>query len=386
MKHVYNCTSHRLKTPEIVQADGPYVVDRNGKRYLDLEAGVWCVSIGHGDERILETIARQSAELMHAGFCYSHQVVPAAAKSVLDITGLTGGSCVFLCSGSEAIEITRQIARHLSGKPISMTLHDSYLGAYRSVSDRSTGWFTFDWTRCTACERRDECDPDCSLVRDIPDRISDFVFEPGSSSGYVRFPPEPLLHNIVAAVRANGGMLIANEVTTGVGRTGRWWGFQHYGISPDMVAIGKGIGNGYPVSVAAISSRVMEQLKHKPFKYSQSHQNDPLGAAVVNEVIRAIEADNLIANAAEAGAELLAQLEQLVDGAVLRAVRGRGLMIAVDLADAEITDEIHDRLIESGYIVGNRGTSFRIDPPLAVTREQLGGFAAELGGIVRSYR
>ena len=84
-----------------------------------------------------------------------------------------------------------------------------------------------------------------------------------------------------------------NEVTTGVGRTGRWFGYQHYGLAPDIVAIGKGIGNGYPVSVTAFAPRAVDRLGGRPIKYAQSHQNDPLGAGVAREVIRVIREDGL---------------------------------------------------------------------------------------------
>ena len=116
--------------------------------------------------------------------------------------------------------------------------------------NRTKDWYIFNWVQCNSCKKKDKCDPACKELQNIPDNIADFVFEPGSSSGFVRFPPKKLIQNIVKIVRNNNGKVIANEVTTGVGRTGKWFGFQHYDIEPDLIAIGKGIGNGYPVSVA----------------------------------------------------------------------------------------------------------------------------------------
>lgn len=168
MEHVYGCTGHALKIPDIVDSRGAYLVDAQGRRYMDLESGVWCISVGHGNERITEAMTRQMQSLMHAGFCYSHRVLEQAAEAVLDITNLPEGKCVFLCSGSEAIEVSRQMARHLTGKSLSMALHDSYLGAYTSVSDRSKGWYIFDWEQCKSCGKNDTCDLSCSLLQDIP--------------------------------------------------------------------------------------------------------------------------------------------------------------------------------------------------------------------------
>ena len=148
MEHVYNCMGHEIKIPNIVDSYGPYVIDEHGTRYLGLPSGIWCTALGHKNERIVQAATEQLNRLMHAGYCYSSDVVEEAATLVLGATDLKEGKCVFLCSGSEAIEISRQIARHLTDKPLSMTLNDSYLGAYSSVTDRSRGWHIFNWEGC----------------------------------------------------------------------------------------------------------------------------------------------------------------------------------------------------------------------------------------------
>ncbi|MBN1883181.1 MAG: aminotransferase class III-fold pyridoxal phosphate-dependent enzyme [Deltaproteobacteria bacterium] len=386
MKHVYLSTGHELKIPNIVDNEGVYLFDDTGNRYMDLESGTWCISVGHKNERINKAIMRQIGTVMHTGFCYSNQVLEESSKAVLYITNFGDGKCVFLCSGSEAIEISRQISKHLSGKNMSMTLHDSYLGAYASVTDRTRNWYVFDWERCKTCGKNGECDPSCDAIQDIPEEISDFIFEPGSSSGFVRFPPRAMIQNIVHRVRDNNGKIIANEVTTGIGRTGMWFGYQHYDIEPDFVAMGKGIGNGYPVSVAAINPTAVDELERRPFKYAQSHQNDPLGAAVVGEVIREIEENGLISRAKEKGPRFLDKLTSLVDNETILDVRGRGMMFAVDLVGEDTANEIYDKLIRRGYIVGNRGRSFRIDPPLILTETEFDGFIDAFEAILRTLK
>ena len=383
MSSVLNCTGHELRIPNIVRGDGAHVFDAVGKRYVDLESGVWCTSLGHGDIGVNGAIKRQIDSIAHVGFCYSNDVVEDAARSVLSVSGLTGGKCVFLCSGSEAIELARQISRHLTKKHRSMTLHDSYLGSFSSLADRSRDWFVFDWEVCKACRHDDRCRKDCEHLQNIPDDISEFIFEPGSSSGFVRFPPASMIRNIVEIVRSNGAKVIANEVTTGIGRTGRWFGHNHYEIEPDLIAIGKGIGNGYPVSVTAMNARTVAQLADKPFKYMQSHQNDPLGAAVVRNVIKTIVGNDLIARAELVGATLLPELQELVDGETIVDVRGRGLMIALEFRDRAIGDHIYDELLDRGYIVCNRGSLFRIDPPLTIDEADLRSFTRSLSEILR---
>ena len=382
MQHVYHCTGHALKIPAVTASQGAYVMDSDGKRYMDLESGVWCVSLGHANSRVNATIMDQIGRLTHSGFNYNSVVVEEAAQRILEVTGHKNGRCVFLCSGSEAIEIARQIARHITGFSQSMTLHDSYLGSYSSVLDRSRGWYVFNWERCTHCTCRETCDRGCELLQNIPREIADFVFEPGSSSGFVRFPPKALIKNISKIVHENGGKVIANEVTTGIGRTGKWFGHHHYDLDCDLIAMGKGLGNGYPVSATSINAETVRQLDDKSFHYSQSHQNDPLGAAVAKEVIQQISDNDLIAKAEQNGAEFLSQLQSLVDDKFVLSVRGRGLMFALDLANAEVARFIHDALLVKGFIVGLRGGFFRIDPPLILTLEEFDGFIAAFKDVI----
>ena len=311
---------------------------------------------------------------MHAGFCYSNEILEKSAKSILEVAGFHSGKSLFLCSGSEAVEISKQMAKHLTEKKISLTLHDSYLGAYSSIIDKSRNWHLLNWEPCKTCLNKEKCDLSCEVLQKIPEDTSEFIFEPGSSSGFVRFPPKALISNIVKIVRNNGGKIVANEVTTGIGRTGKWFGYQHYDIDPDFIAVGKGIGNGYPVSIALINKSTAKELEQKTFHYSQSHQNDPLGASIALGVIQFIENNDLISKAKSNGLFLHKHLQAFVDQKIVLEVRGKGLMFAVDFKNEKITNIIYNRLIEKGYVVGNRGSSFRIDPPLIITKSEIDGF------------
>jgi len=380
MSSVLDCTGHEIRLPNIVGGDGAYLIDDSGKRFLDLESGVWCTPLGHGNARVNAAIARQANSIAHTGFCFSNDIVEEAARAVLSIVGFEDGQCVFLCSGSEVIELARQICRHITRRPITMCLHDAYLGSYSAVIDRERGWHLFDWRDCAACPDREDCKRDCSKLKDIPDTISEFVFEPGSASGFVRFPPASLIGNIVDIVRAQGGKIVVNDVTTGMGRTGAWFGYNHYPIEPDFVAIGKGLGNGYPVSALVINRESAGELADGTFKYMQSHQNDPLGAAVALEVIKVMQDESLISRAANLGETFLNELQTLTDSEFISEVRGRGLMFAVEFTDEVVGNRIYDRLLENGYIVCNRGGMFRIDPPLVIEEADF----LEFVGVFRS--
>jgi len=380
MKNIFECTGHKLKIPNIVDSQGVYLFDADGKRYMDLESGVWCTSLGHKNIRVNNAIKEQIDCVMHSGFCYTNEIVDSAAKSVLSITDLKDGKCVFLSSGSEAVEILRQAAKHLTENSKTLVLAGAELGAYESLTNREHGWYSFEWENCQECTDTIICDLHNEALKEIPEDITEFIFEPGSSAGFIHFPSKALIQKIVSIVRNNGGKIIVNEVTTGIGRTGKWFGYQHYDIRPDLISIGKGIGNGYPVSVAVFSRSITDELIS--FKYSQSHQNDPLGAAVVNEVIKIIKDDDLIRAAEKKGEIFFSQLKAIENSNIK--IRGKGLMFAIDFMNRKVTEKIYNELIENGYIVCNRGSFLRIDPPLIITENEFVEFMNTLSIILNS--
>jgi len=380
MKNIFECTGHKLIIPNIVDSLGVYLFDVDGKRYMDLESGVWCTSLGQKNIRVNNVIKKQIDCIMHSGFCYTNEIVDNAAKSVLSITDLKDGKCVFLSSGSEAVEILRQASKHLNKKSKTLVLSGAELGAYGSLTNRKHGWYSFEWENCQECTDNIICNLHNEALKKIPEDITEFIFEPGSSSGFVKFPSKALIQKIVRIVRNNGGIIIVNEVTTGIGRTGKWFGYQHYDIKPDLISIGKGIGNGYPVSVAVFSKSITDELNS--FRYSQSHQNDPLGAAVVNEVIKIIKDDDLIRDAEKKGEIFLSQLKSIENSKIK--IRGKGLMFAIDFMSKKVAEDIYNKLIESGYIVCNRGSFLRIDPPLIINENEFNKFMRTLSIIVKS--
>jgi acetylornithine/N-succinyldiaminopimelate aminotransferase len=391
VSHLMWYPGHELLLTDIARAENCYLYDSRGNRYVDLEAGVWCASIGNGNPRILSAIAEQSAKISHNGFCYSTGVVEEAARDILSLLGFGEGACVFLCSGSEAVEYGVRVAQALAARPLLMTMADSYFGAYGSASRREKSeWFSFDWTACAACPSTvSECGEECDHWAAIPfSEIGGFLFEPGSSSGLVRFPPEKLIRSIAAAIRERDGFILVNEVTTGIGRTGLWFGYQHYAISPDIIAMGKGIGSGYPVSVTAFAPGIVGRLGGEPIKYAQSHQNDPLGAAVAREVLRVIREEDLIERGKRIGAVLSSGLEKVKDRArAIREIRSRGLMAAIELNDdpeRSLTIRVHRGLVRRGYIVGRRpGVNvLRLDPSLTIDERDIEGFLETLDAVL----
>jgi acetylornithine aminotransferase len=376
MDHVLRCSGYRVMKSDIVRAEGCTLYDAEGRRFLDLEAGVWCAGLGHNHQRVNEAIRRQLKEIAHIGYRYSTPLVEEAAMAVLQTMGLPNGRCVFLSSGSEAVEFGVEIARRLTEQPLHLTLRDSYLAAYGSAGRKSPGeWACFDWHACTGCPHSEGCDPGCDHLRDIPfEQTAAFVFEPGSTGGLVRFPPRQLVEYLATRIREQQGLVVVDEVTTGMGRTGRWYGFEHYGLKPDIVAVGKGLGNGYPVSAVAMTDRVASRLEKATFHYAQSHQNDPLGCAIAKAVIAVIREERLVERSARAGRDFLEELQRLSERRPgVKEVRGRGLMIAMELIDEVIGNVVYERLLAGGLLAGWKAATkvLRFYPPLTVADEDL---------------
>ncbi len=392
MKHILKCTGYDIYDTYIVSGQGCCLYDDRGGRYTDFEAGVWCTALGHSHPQINETIVEQIGKIMHLGYRYKNAAVEEAALKILDITTLGEGKCIFLCSGSEAVEFGVQIARRLSGKPLLLSLQGSFLSSYGSSGKRSPEeWYLFDWSGCETCTCAEQCDPACPSLLAVPvDRIGGMVLEPGNTSGLVRLPPKRLIKMLESMVRKQKGLIMANEITTGIGRTGKWFGFQHYDYQPDIVAMGKSIGNGCPVSAVAMTGEVAGGLEDSGFRYAQSHQNDALGCTVAAKVIDVIKTEGLIERSGEVGEIFKNQLEQLAYRLPqIKQARGRGLMLALEFnagedGTANRLAAMHRKLFESGFLVGFSPAAnlLRFYPALIITQAEIEGMLNRLEHII----
>lgn len=372
MTNILHTTGHDIRFPKIIRAENCRLYDSEGREYLDMESGVWCTSVGHSRKEVTETISEFAGDLMHTGYSYRHPVLDQTGGTILEVTGQTNGKCLFLNSGSEAVELSAKIISDLSKKPYILTLSDSFLGSYGIVGSKDKEkWIQFDWLNDQDVER-------------IPfDQIAGFILEPGSSSGQVRFPPRELIRVIAERVKQNGGLIAINEITTGIGRTGKWFGFQHYELEPDIIAMGKGLGNGYPVSCVSLSKDVSERLENCHFYYNQSHLNSPLGVATAQTVIQVIRKHQLVQRSNELGKLFkLRFLDLQHKYGLIQAVRGRGLMMAVDfitVPDFSIAEEISNELFKNRIILVKRKSqeTIRLDPALTITKEDIDFFFRE---------
>ncbi len=383
MDHILNC--HEIVKTDFVRARNCSLYDAEGREYIDLESGTWCTALGHNHPQVNRTLREQSKQVIHLGTRYPNQLAEQAALDVLDIVGMDSGKCVFLSSGSEAVEFGVQAARRANGRELLLAFRNSYLAAYGSAGRKSgPEWLSFDWQACASAAPEDG-------LADIPfDRLGAFVFEPGGSGiGFAHFPPAPLVREIARRTREAGGLLVANEITTGMGRTGKWFGFQHYEFQPDIVAIGKGLGNGYPVSAVALKRQVAERLEADGFHYVQSHQNDPLGCSVARRVIAVMRAEDWVSRGDATGKYFLAGLKELERKyPLVKEARGRGMLLGLELdPDAALSAAtVYRRLLERGFLAGYypAGNFLRFDPALTIRKSDVSRLLDCLDGILQA--
>jgi acetylornithine aminotransferase len=374
MEHILKC--HEIFKTDFVRGQNCHLYDRQGKKYVDFESGIWCTALGHNHPRINQVMERQLKNIMHLGTRYPNFLVEEAARAVLEAVGIEEGKCTFLSSGSEAVEFGVQAVRRITGKPL-LTFQNSYLGGYGSAAKKNPDeWYLFDWT---ACDHVDE----------IPfEKIGGFIFEPGGSGiGFVRFPPKDLVREIAQRMQEAGGLVAANEITTGMGRTGRWFGFQHYDIQPDIVSLGKCLGNGYPVSAVALRREVAGKLEHDDFRYVQSHQNDPMGCAVASEVIAIFREEDWVARGNTKGEWFLEGLQQLAQKhPVVKEARGRGMELALEFHPLFSAASAYHALLERGFLVGYypAGNILRFDPALTIEEKDIAQLLECLDGMLEN--
>ncbi|GIU91660.1 MAG: aspartate aminotransferase family protein [Acidimicrobiia bacterium] len=407
--------------PTAVSGEGCWITDAAGRSYLDAAGGALVASIGHGDEGVAGALAGQASRIayVHAS-AFTTAPVEELAERLARLLPMDDPRVFPVSGGSEAMETALKAVRayHLArGEPdrvivISRELsyHGNTRGALavsgrRSLRDPYLPWLTHSEKvpgvieyRCPnpahpeACatwhaERLEE-----AILQIGPERVAAFVAEPigGAASGAAE-PPSGYWEEVVAVCRRHGVLIVADEVMTGVGRTGAWFASQHYGLRPDLVTMAKGLAGGYwPLGACALSGQVARTIEGAfPHGFTFSHH--AVGAAVALEVLRRIEEQGLVEAAARRGARLLAGLtEALADHPHVGDVRGRGLLVAIELVedretkrpfsrDRRIAESVTAAAKKEGLLVypssgcadGLNGDLLMYGPPLVITEEEV---------------
>jgi len=356
---------------ELVRGEGPYVFDTEGRRFLDATSMYGVAALGHAHPALARAVAHQSGRLTS---CFASFANDARNELLGRLhTLLDPLDRFFLCnSGTEAVEAALKFARRSTGRAGVVALAGAFHG--RTLGSLSA---TF------RSKHRDAFQPllpgfahvragdTAALERALDaDGTGLFLAEIIQGEGGVRPVSGAFLHRAQELCRERGILFAVDEVQTGIGRTGRWFGFRHHGLEPDLVCLAKGLGGGLPIGALAFraAADAVDLGSH-----GSTFGGNPLCCAAANSVLETIETEGLVEQTAQAGARLLAHLRQLLAnelGTRVRDVRGQGLMIGVELAASGVP--VQKRLQDRGFLVLGAGPRvLRLLPPLTTPWEAL---------------
>jgi len=421
--HVWHhMTQHATsKAPMFVKGEGSYLWDSNGKRYLDATAGgVWCVNVGYGRESIAEAVKENLVKLNYfAGSGATPIASQFAAKLLSFMPGMS--RVYFSNSGSEANEkgykMVRQIAAKFYGGKKSKILyrdrdyHGTTITCLSSSGQEERknqyGPFTpgfVEFPHC--CEYRSqygEVDNYTELslkaleeviLREGADTIGAIVVEPITAGGGIIVPPEGYFKGVEALCRKYDMLLHIDEVVCGLGRTGTWFGYQHFGVQPDIVTMAKGLASAYaPISCTVVTEEIFQKLNDQPeeresyFRDISTFGGCTSGPAAALENLAIIEREGLLENSAKMGDYLLTRLSLLKDKyEIIGDVRGKGLFLGLELVkDRETKEPMEETVLmkivshcsQNGVLIGRTNRSFKkynnnicLSPMLTLTQDQ----------------
>ena len=410
--------------PVAASAHGSTIVDTEGREYLDAAGGAIVVGIGHGRREVVDAMAAQAARITYAhGSAFTTEALEQYAAAVGSRLPMVAPAIYPVSGGSEAIETALKLARatqlargeadrtavfarwssyhgntlgalDLSGRLPLRKPYEAWLGRFGHVSAAYPYRAGEPGANALGSAEALASELDEAIADAGPGRVAAFIAEPivGATLGAVE-PPEGYWPAIAEVCRRHGVLLIADEVMTGFGRTGAWFGVDHWGIRPDILVAAKGATSGYfPFGFAAASGEVHDTVRAgSGFTHGFTYSHQPVGAAVAREVLRILEAESLVGASLIKGARLQALLHERLDGhAAVGDIRGRGLLVGVELVSDRSTRSPYPRaakLVErvvraarehglllysgSGNANGVDGDIVLLGPPFVITDDEL---------------
>lgn len=382
---------------------GAEVWDVDGNRYIDFCAGIAVNSTGHSHPAIVQAIQAQAEKFIHISSDYYHELMVRVAERIDEIAPINEDVVVFLAnSGTESVEAALKLARYATGRRQFI----GFLGAFHG---RSMGSLSFTASKARQQERffptmpgvwhvpfpdpyrpifptppnGDEGDAVIDYIENIlfttalpPDEVAAILVEPIQGEGGYIVPPPNFFPRLRKLCDEHGILLIVDEVQTGVGRTGKWWAIQHWGVEPDIVCIAKGIASGIPMG--AMAARRSVGARWKPGAHGNTYGGNPIACVSALKTLELIE-NGMMQNAAAMGTYMLDALAEMqTRHPNIGHVRGKGLMIGIEFVKDRATKEPHpemrhriiNRCFERGLLTLGCGRStVRFMPPLMIGKD-----------------
>jgi taurine--2-oxoglutarate transaminase len=400
------------KPLHIADAEGCWFIDGAGKRYLDLSSQLMCVNLGHKNPRVVESIAEQARELAYMMPGYATEARARLSNKLLEVLPEGINKFFYTTSGTEANEAAFKIARMYTGKTKIISRYRSYHGS-TSASIAATGdprrWamepggkgsgFVFaPETNCYNCPIKHSY-PGCNIacvdyiehmIRNESD-VAAIILEPVVGTNGVLVPPPEYFPRLREICDRHGVLMIADEVMTGWGRTGKWFAVDHWGVKPDILVTAKGITSAYvPLGLCATTGKIAEYFEDHYFAHGHTYEAHPLTLAPAVATIEEMQRMDLVARAAAFEPYLRAKVEELkAKHPSVGDVRGLGLFFGVEIVKNRetkqpfntmndkvegkplVVDQIAAKMMAQGVSIQAWVSHFIIAPPLIVSQEEL---------------
>jgi len=388
------------------RGEGVYLYDLEGREYLDFVSGIATMNVGHGHPDVVEAICEQARTLIH-GACHIGYMEPYVAMvEALKTLGpgeLKIGKGILVNSGSEAVETGIKLARYVTNRPMVLAFTDSFhgrsMGALaltasnalyrRRLPSLLTGVYHTPYPYCYRCPLKHASAEDCELaclnlvekaLESVvpPEDLAGIIVEPIAGEGGYIVPPDGFLAGLREICDRVGALLIADEVQTGMGRTGKMFAVEHWEVEPDIICMAKALGGGLPLGAVLAKAELMDQWP--PAAQGTTFGGNPIACRAGLATLNVIQQQELMAHATEMGDFIQARFtEAKSELPIIGEVRGKGLMVGVELINADgspaagIIKDVIKALGSQGIVMTKCGASaLRIAPPLIVNKEQLG--------------
>lgn len=371
----YLFQTYRRQPVVFDRGEGCYLFDLEGRRYLDFVAGVAVTSLGHSHPRWVKAVQDQAARLSHVSNIYYTAPMIELARDLCELSGMDR---VFFCnSGTEANEVAIKVARKYGKNKRGQSCY-KILTFTKAFHGRTLG-------ALSATAQKNYCEPFEPLVPGFvqlptqdPELVSStldesfcaVMIEPVQGEGGV-WPCDPSFLRFLRQICTERDiLLVADEVQTGIGRTGKWFAFEHAGITPDLAPLAKGLGGGFPIGACLAKGEAAVTLA--PGDQGSTFAAGPLAATAAKTVLDVMRKENLIADVCETGAFLRKNLEDLAaKRPLITEVRGLGLMFGVELKEP-VAKAVVSKALEEGLLLNATGdTTLRIIPPLIIRKVQV---------------
>ncbi len=377
--------NYRPPAVQFVRGEGPYLWDSHGDVYLDFLSGLAVTSLGHSHPAVAAALAEQSQRLLHVSNLYAteHNAVVASTLDRLVGDGEPADGQVFFCnSGAEANEAAIKLARRHGGhgRHVVVCAFQSFHGrtlATLAATGQPQKWEAFqplpEGFRHVVWNDLDE------LERSLDDTVAAVFLEPVQGEGGVNPATIEYFQGVERLCRERGILFMVDEVQTGLARTGRWFGFQHFDVSPDVVTVAKALGNGVPIGACWAKADVAASFS--PGDHATTFGGQPLATAAARAVLSTMEAIGAPKRAQETGAAIS---EALVKLPAVVGCRGLGLLLAVEL-DGVDAGLVAAECLKNGLVINAvTPTALRLAPPLTIEESHVAEAVNKLAGCIEA--